>query len=132
MVMSDPVADMLTRIRNGQMAKLSRVSCQASKHKENILEVLLREGYIRAYKRVEVRPGIYDLEIDLKYYEGQPVIGMVKKLSKPGRRTYSHVDTLPKIHNGLGVAIISTSKGLMTDAEARTANLGGEVICQLF
>jgi len=132
MTMSDPVADMLTRIRNAQMVGKPRVTCQASKHKEKILEVLLREGYIRGFKRVDVRQGIQDLEVELKYFEGKPVIQKIKKFSKPGLRQYSAVKALPKFYNGLGISIISTSKGLMTDAEARDANLGGEVICQLF
>lgn len=132
MTMSDPVADMLTRIRNAQMVGKPRVTCQASKHKEKILEVLEREGYIRGFKRVDVREGIQDLEVELKYFEGKPVIQKVQKYSKPGLRQYSSANDLPKFYNGLGVSIISTSKGLMTDAEAREANLGGEVICQLF
>lgn len=132
MTMSDPVADMLTRIRNAQMVGKPRISCQASQQKEKILEVLLREGYIRGFKRVDVREGIQDIEVELKYFEGKPVIQKVRKISKPGLRQYFSAKTLPKFYNGLGISIVSTSKGLMTDAEARDANLGGEVICQLF
>lgn len=132
MVMSDPVADMLTRIRNAQQAGLNRVTCTVSKHKEQILNLMQREGYIRGFKQREIRKGISQFDVDLKYYDGTPVISFIKKVSKPGRRVYSDVNALPKVYNGLGIAIISTPKGLMTDAEARQANVGGEVICQIF
>jgi small subunit ribosomal protein S8 len=132
MVMSDPVADMLTRIRNAQQAGLNRVTCAVSKHKEQILNLMQREGYIRGFKHREIRPGIAEFDVDLKYYDGAPVISFIKKISKPGRRMYSDVNALPRVYNGLGIAIISTPKGLMTDAEARQANVGGEVICQIF
>lgn len=132
MVMSDPIADMLTRIRNAQQAGLNRVTCPASKHKEQILLLMQREGYIRGYKSKEIRKGITELEVELKYFDGTPVISLIKKVSKPGRRIYSSVNTLPRVYNGLGIAVISTPRGLMTDAEARQANVGGEVICQIF
>jgi len=132
MVMSDPVADMLTRIRNAQQAGLNRITCTVSKHKEQILNLMQREGYIRGFKHREIRKGIAEFDVDLKYYDSAPVISFIKKVSKPGRRIYSDVNSLPKVYNGLGIAIISTPKGLMTDAEARQANVGGEVICQIF
>lgn len=130
--MSDPVADMLTRIRNAQQAGLAKVACPASKHKEEILKLMLREGYIRGYKKVDIRNGISNFEIEMKYFDGNPVVSFIKKVSKPGRRVYSDAGSLPRVYNGLGISIISTPKGLMTDAEARQANVGGEVICQIF
>jgi small subunit ribosomal protein S8 len=132
MVMSDPIADMLTRIRNAQQAGLSRVTCPVSKHKEQILMLMQREGYIRGFRQKEIRKGISDFEVDLKYFDGTPVVSFIKKISKPGRRVYSDVNSLPRVYNGLGIAVISTPRGLMTDAEARQANVGGEVICQIF
>lgn len=132
MTMSDPLGDLLTRIRNGQRAHKSNVSSPASRLRTNVLEVLKREGYIRDFARQEVSPGIAELRIELKYHEGKPVIREISRVSKPGRRVYSKIQDLPKIYNGLGIAILSTPKGVMSDNEARAANLGGEVLCRVF
>jgi small subunit ribosomal protein S8 len=129
MTMSDPLGDLLTRIRNGQRARHSTVSTPASKLRANVLEVLKREGYIRDFSRAE---GAAELRIELKYHEGKPVIREISRVSKPGRRVYSKIKDLPKVYNGLGIAILSTPKGVMSDNEARAANLGGEVLCRVF
>lgn len=132
MSLTDPVADLLTRIRNAQNAKKATVSSPASRLRANVLDVLQREGYIRGYNQVEVRKGIAQLNIELKYHEGQPVIRNVKKVSTPGCRVYSKIEDLPKVYNGLGISILSTPRGVMSDAEAREANVGGEVLCEVF
>ncbi len=132
MALSDPIGDLLTRIRNGQRAKKSAVNAPASRLRSNVLDVLKREGYIRGYSQFEVRPGIDELKIELKYYEGDPVIRKISRVSKPGRRVYSKIKDLPRFYNGLGIAILSTPRGVMSDAEARDANVGGEVLCQVF
>jgi len=132
MSMSDPLGDMLTRIRNGQRAKKSVVDSPASKIRTNVLEVLQREGYIRGYSQANVRPGVEELKIELKYMDGEPVIREISRVSKPGRRVYSKIADLPKVYNGLGIAILSTPRGVMSDAEARAANVGGEVLCRVF
>ncbi|MBL4614976.1 MAG: 30S ribosomal protein S8 [Magnetovibrio sp.] len=132
MSMSDPLGDMLTRIRNGQMAKKSAVVAPASKLRANVLDVLKREGFIRSFEEYENRPGIRELKIELKYHEGLPAIQQISRVSKPGRRVYSKIKDLSKVYNGLGISIISTPRGVMSDAEARTANVGGEVLCQVF
>jgi small subunit ribosomal protein S8 len=132
MSFSDPIGDMLTRIRNGQRARKTVVEAPASKLRETVLEVLKREGYIRAYSRHEVRPGIANLKIELKYHEGEPVIRELKRVSKPGRRVYAKIKELPRVYNGLGISILSTPRGVMSDSEARVANVGGEVICRVF
>lgn len=132
MAMSDPLGDLLTRIRNGQRARKSVVSAPASKLRANVLEVLKREGYIRGYSHSQVRPGVAELQIELKYHEGLPVIKEISRISTPGRRVYSKIKDLPKISNGLGISILSTPRGVMSDAEARAANVGGEVLCQVF
>jgi small subunit ribosomal protein S8 len=126
--MSDPIADMLTRIRNGQSADKTVVQMPSSKGKVAIAKVLKDEGYITGYS-VDDNAGKPVLNIDLKYYQGQPVIDEIKRVSRPGLRIYKNKDELPRIQNGLGIAIVSTSKGVMTDREARAANQGGEVIC---
>jgi small subunit ribosomal protein S8 len=131
MALNDPLGDMLTRIRNAQMRKRSKVVTPASKLRERVLEVLVEEGYIRAYMQVE-KDGKSEFEIELKYYNGEPVIRQIKRISKPGRRVYSGVEEIPSVANGLGVAIISTPKGVMSDAAAREANVGGEVLCSIF
>jgi small subunit ribosomal protein S8 len=131
-MMTDPLGDMLTRIRNGQMAKKSSVTAPASRLRANVLEVLKREGYIRGYSFAEQRTGVNELTIELKYHEGQPVIRDISRVSKPGRRVYSRIKDLPKVSNGLGISILSTPRGVMSDAEARAANVGGEVLCQVF
>ena len=131
-MMTDPLGDMLTRIRNGQMAKKASVTAPASRLRANVLEVLKREGDIRGYSQMEARAGINELTIELKYHEGQPVIRRIARVSKPGRRVYSRIKDLPKVSNGLGISILSTPRGVMSDAEARAANVGGEVLCQVF
>ena len=130
--MNDPIADMLTRIRNAQLRGKSTVRSPASKMRERILEVLAAEGYIRGYERVTAENGHPDIEISLKYYEGVPVIHEMKRVSKPGRRVYMGVQDIPQVRQGLGVSIVSTSRGVMSDAGARAANVGGEVLCTVF
>ena len=132
MSMSDPVADLLTRIRNGQQAKKESVTAPASNIRENVLGVLEREGYIRGFERYNVRTGIDEIKIELKYYDGEPVIREINRVSRPGCRVYSKIKDLPKVYNGLGIAILSTPQGVMSDAEAREANVGGEILCQVF
>jgi small subunit ribosomal protein S8 len=132
MSMTDPLGDMLTRIRNGQRAHKPSIQSPASKIRTNVLEVLQREGYIRSYSREEVRPGIAELKIELKYVDGEPVIREITRVSKPGRRVYSKIADLPRIYNGIGIAILSTPRGVMSDNEARAANVGGEVLCRVF
>jgi small subunit ribosomal protein S8 len=131
-MMTDPIADMLTRIRNGQQARKESIQSPASKMRANVLEVLQREGYIRSFSREEVRPGVAELTIELKYVDGEPVIREITRISKPGRRIYSRVADLPRVYNGLGIAILSTPRGIMSDNEARAANLGGEILCRVF
>jgi small subunit ribosomal protein S8 len=132
MSMTDPLGDMLSRIRNGQRAHKAVIQSPASKIRANVLEVLQREGYIRGFSREEVRPGIAELKIELKYVDGEPVIREITRVSKPGRRVYSKIADLPRIYNGLGIAILSTPRGVMSDSEARAANVGGEVLCRVF
>ena len=132
MSLSDPVGDLLTRIRNAQHARKSRCVAPASRLKAVVLEVLKREGYIRAWKVSELRAGVTQLEIELKYSEGEPAIKEVSRVSKPGRRVYSKIKELPKFYSGLGISILSTPKGVMSDAEARAANVGGEVLARVF
>ena len=132
MSMTDPLGDLLARIRNGQRAHKSVVQSPASKVRANVLEVLQREGYIRGYTREEVRPGVAELKIELKYVDGEPVIREITRISKPGRRVYSRIADLPRVYNGLGIAILSTPRGVMSDNEARAANVGGEVLCRVF
>ncbi len=132
MTMSDPLGDMLTRIRNGQHARKATVLAPASRLRSNVLDVLKREGFIRDFSHHEVRPGIRELKIELKYHDGKPVIRKINRISTPGRRVYSGIKDLPKVYNGLGISIISTPRGVMSDAEARAANVGGEVLCQVF
>lgn len=130
MALSDPLGDMLTRIRNGQQARKNSILSPASRLRMNVLEVLRREGYIRGYsKGGEVHP---ELAIELKYHNGEPVIREIQRVSKPGRRVYSGVKDLPRVYNGLGIAILSTPRGVLSDAEAREAHVGGEVLCTVF
>jgi small subunit ribosomal protein S8 len=131
-MMTDPLGDMLTRIRNGQLARKTQVNAPASQLRANVLEVLKREGYIRGYSHIQVRTGVAELTIELKYHEGHPVIREISRISKPGRRVYSKIKDLPKVSNGLGISILSTPRGVMSDAEARVANVGGEVLCKVF
>lgn len=132
MYVNDPVGDMLTRIRNGQNAKKSKVLCPASKERIAVLEVLKREGYIRGFEKQDVRKGISNVIIELKYSDGSPVITFVRRISTPGRRTYSSVGDLGYVRNGLGIKILSTSKGVVSDIEARQSGVGGEIICEVF
>ncbi|MFC0409281.1 30S ribosomal protein S8 [Roseomonas elaeocarpi] len=132
MSLSDPLGDMLTRIRNGQRARQSRIASPASRLRADVLEVLKREGYIRTYSTEDVRPGVKMLHIELKYSEGEPVIKEINRVSKPGRRVYAKIKELPKIYNGFGISILSTPRGVMSDTEARVANVGGEVLCRVF
>ena len=132
MSMSDTLGDMLTRIRNGQTTNKKVVDAPASSFRKNVLEVLKREGFIRNYEEKVTKPGINFFEIELKYYNGKPVITEIKRVSKPGRRIFSSAESLPKINNGLGIAIVSTPKGVMTDIEARKQKIGGEIICKVF
>jgi len=132
MSMSDPLGDMLTRIRNGQRAGMSSIVSPASKLRANVLDVLQSEGYIRGYSFAELRNGISELTIELKYYEGEPVIREIQRVSRPGQRVYSKINDLGKVYDGLGVAILSTPKGVLSDHDARTQNVGGEVLCRVF
>jgi small subunit ribosomal protein S8 len=132
MSMTDPLGDMLTRIRNAQRALKPTVASPASKIRANVLEVLKREGYIRGFRRSDVRPGVAELQIELKYVDGEPVIREISRISKPGRRIYSKIADLQRVYNGLGIAILSTPRGVMSDSEARAANVGGEVLCRVF
>src|SRR6201987_517628 len=132
MTMTDPLGDMLTRIRNGQRARQAVIAAPASKFRANVLEVLKREGYIRGFTHEHVRPGAAELKIELKYVDGEPVIREIARVSKPGRRIYSGIVDLPRIYNGLGMAILSTPQGVMSDNEARAAKVGGEVLCQVY
>jgi small subunit ribosomal protein S8 len=132
MAVSDPLGDMLTRIRNAQRARHSSCMAPASKLRANVLDVLKREGFIRGFAAEELRPGVAQLRIELKYNEGEPVIKEITRVSKPGRRVYSKIKELPRVYAGLGVSILSTPRGVMSDAEARAANVGGEVLCRVF
>ncbi|CAI8422983.1 MAG: 30S ribosomal protein S8 [Rhizobiales bacterium TMED143] len=130
--MNDPLGDMLTRIRNAQMRGKSSVNTPASKLRRWVLDVLKDEGYIRGYSETDIVNGVSELEIELKYYEGQPVIQEIQRVSKPGRRVYSSVKTMPVVRNGLGISIVSTPKGVMSDNAARENNVGGEILCRVF
>jgi small subunit ribosomal protein S8 len=132
MSVNDPIGDMIARIRNAQMRNKSKVSMPSSKQRERVAEVLKTEGFIRGYASVAHASGRNELEIELKYFDGAPVIREIARVSKPGRRVYASVRALPRINNGLGVAIVSTPKGVMADHDARDANVGGEVICTVF
>jgi small subunit ribosomal protein S8 len=132
MSMSDPLGDMLTRIRNAQRSRQTVCVSPASKLRANVLDVLKREGFIRSYSAEELRAGVAQLRIELKYNEGEPVIKEITRVSKPGRRVYSKIRELPRVYAGLGISILSTPRGVMSDAEARAANVGGEVLCRVF
>ena len=132
MSMSDPLGDMLTRIRNGQQAGKFIVACPFSKLRENVCKVLVEEGYIRGYEIAEMPGNKKELQIQLKYAEGRGVIREIGRVSKPGRRVYKSVSDMPRFYNGLGVVIISTPRGVMSDHKARAANVGGEVLCRVF
>ncbi len=132
MSISDPLGDMLTRIRNAQVRRRGRVSTPGSKLRARVLEVLKSEGYIRDYSAVDFGNGRTEFDIELKYYDGVPVIRSIQRVSKPGRRVYASVDTMPRVSDGLGITIISTPQGVMADHEAREKNVGGEVLCKVF
>ena len=132
MAINDPIGDLITRIRNAQMRRHSTMSVPASKLRGWVLDVLESEGYIRGYTRVEIEGEKPSFDVELKYYEGAPVIQKIKRVSKPGRRVYSSVNDLPSVRNGLGISIVSTPKGVMSDAAARDANVGGEVLCEVY
>lgn len=132
MTLSDPIGDLLTRIRNGQGARKSAITSPASKMREGVLDVLKDEGYIRGWSRSTIRKGVDELRIELKYTDGAPAIQEVKRVSKPGRRQYSAIGELPKHYNGLGIVILSTSRGVMSDGKARAENVGGEVLAEVF
>jgi small subunit ribosomal protein S8 len=131
-MLNDPLGDLLTRIRNGQAARLSAVSSPASKHRINVLEVLKREGYIRDFTVTKNANGSADLNVELKYSEGQPAIKEISRISKPGRRVYSKIAEVPRVYNGLGISILSTPRGVLSDKEALEANVGGELLCRVF
>lgn len=131
MAFTDPLGDMLTRIRNGQRAGKTSVTAPAGRLQARVLDVLQREGYIRGYSEAELRPGIRELKIELKYHEGAPVIREIARVSKPGRRVYSKIADLPRVYNGLGVSILSTPRGVISDAEARQEHVGGEILCKV-
>jgi small subunit ribosomal protein S8 len=130
-MVNDPIGDMLTRIRNALERKRSKVVTPASNARRRVLDVLATEGYIRGYAEIEHVAGKKEFEIELKYYEGEPVISNIRRISKPGRRVYSSVRDLPHVQNGLGIAILSTPKGVMSDNTARAENVGGEVLCHV-
>tara|TARA_B100000029_G_scaffold173203_1_gene169710 strand:- start:754 stop:1152 length:399 start_codon:yes stop_codon:yes gene_type:complete len=132
MTIADPIGDMLTRIRNAQLRLLSNVKIPSSKFRESVLNVLKKEGYIIDYKLHADKFNRMNILVDLKYNDGMPVIKEINRISKPGRRVYAKADTIPKIQNGLGLAIVSTSKGIMSDNEARNQKIGGEIICKVF
>jgi len=132
MSMNDPLGDMLTRIRNAQMRRKGKVSTPGSRLRAHVLDVLQQEGYIRGYSTTDYGNGRTEFEIELKYYEGEPVIRTIQRISKPGRRVYSAVNNMPRVANGLGITIISTPKGVMADHIAREQNVGGEVLCRVF
>ena len=132
MAVNDPIGDMIARIRNAQMRNKPKVSMPGSKLRERVLEVLKTEGYIRGYTMVEHKDGRSEFEIELKYFDGAPVIREIERVSKPGRRVYASVKALPRINNGLGISILSTPKGVMADHDARDQNVGGEILCTVF
>ena len=132
MSVNDPLGDMLTRIRNAQLRRKGKVSTPGSKIRANVLDVLEQEGFIRGYSTTEYDNGRTEFEIELKYFDGQPVIREIERVSKPGRRVYVSVDTVPRVANGLGITIMSTPKGVMADYAAREQNVGGEVLCKVF
>ena len=132
MTFTDPIGDMFSRIRNGQMRLLNSINIPSSNFRKNILIILKEEGYIKDYYIEKSENNKINLKINLKYYEGDPVIKEIKRISKPGRRVYSRANSIPRVMNGLGLAILSTPKGVMSDTEARKNNIGGEIICRVF
>jgi len=132
MALTDPIGDMFSRIRNGQMRSLNSIDIPSSNFRKNILKILKEEGFIKDYYIEKSENNKINLKINLKYYEGDPVIKEIKRISKPGRRVYSRANSIPRVMNGLGLAILSTPKGVMTDSEAKKNNIGGEIICKVF
>jgi small subunit ribosomal protein S8 len=132
MIVNDPIGDMLTRIRNGQLALKTKVLCPNSKNRRVLLDILRDEGYIRGYVVQDVRKDISNISIELKYSEGKPVIEAISRISKPGRRVYSAASKIGTVHSGLGISILSTSNGMMTDIDAKAKGIGGEVVCKVF
>ena len=132
MTLADPIGDMITRIRNAQLRALHNVKVPSSRYRTKILDVLKQEGYISNYKLLPHSKNKNSLVVDLKYYNGLPVIKEIKRISRPGRRVYARADSIPKIQNGLGLAIVSTSMGIMSDSDARMKKVGGEIICRVF
>jgi len=132
MTLTDPIGDMFSRIRNGQMRSLDSIDIPSSNFRQNILKILKEEGYINDYYIEKSKNNKINLKINLKYYEGDPVIKEIKRISKPGRRVYSRANSIPRVMNGLGLAILSTPKGVMSDTEAKKNNVGGEIICRVF
>ena len=132
MSLSDPLGDMLTRIRNGQLRKKDSVMMPASRFRGNVLDVLHREGYIRGFKKIDLENQKNNFQIELKYVDGEPVIKEISRISTPGRRVYSKINDLPRNFDGLGISILSTSKGVLSDSEARSENVGGEILCKVF
>ena len=132
MALSDPIGDMITRIRNAQLRLMHNVTTPGSTFRASVLDVLKKEGYIRDYSTTSHKNGRTEFNIELKYFDGTPVIKEIERVSKPGRRVYASVKDIPSVRNGLGVSIVSTPKGVMSDAAARTANVGGEVLCTVF
>jgi small subunit ribosomal protein S8 len=132
MAINDPLGDLLTRIRNAQMRRKDKVSTPGSKLRANVLDVLKEEGYIRGYSTTDFGDGRSEFEIELKYFDGQPAIKQIERVSRPGRRVYADVASVPRVANGLGVIIVSTSKGVMADHVAREQNVGGELLCRVF
>ena len=132
MTLIDPIGDMFTRIRNGQMRSLTTINVPASNFRQNILDILKNEGFIVNYYIEKMENNKKNLKVELKYYEGMPVIKEIRRVSKPGRRVYSRATSIPKVMNGLGLAILSTPRGVMSDNEARKNNIGGEIICRVF
>ena len=130
--MNDPLGDMISRIHNAQMRNKSKVSSPSSRLRVSVLDVLKTEGFIRGYAAVEHASGHKELEIELKYFDGEPVIREISRVSKPGRRVYASVKNLPRVNNGLGISILSTPKGVMADHDARDNNVGGEILCTVF
>ena len=132
MTLTDPIGDMFSRIRNGQMRSLNSIDIPSSSFRQNILKILKEAGYIKDYYIEKTENNKSSLKINLKYYEGYPVIKEIKRISKPGRRVYSRANSIPRVMNGLGLAILSTPKGVMSDTEAKKNNVGGEIICRVF
>ncbi|MBA4789435.1 MAG: 30S ribosomal protein S8 [Pseudomonadota bacterium] len=132
MSINDPIGDLITRIRNAQMRRKDKTSTPGSRLRASLLDVLRDEGYIRGYTSTDQGNGRTEFEVELKYFDGQPVIREISRVSKPGRRVYASVKNLPRVANGLGIAIVSTPQGVMADHEARDKNVGGEVLCTVF